>query len=567
MTEKPATTMQPDRASDRRSPLIEGYYAENFATLLATVVSRYGALLRPEEQAFQATFSALDRDARRLYVRLLSRKGPCIRRDRLRYDEIDDLEGALERLMNVGFVDDGEDLPPAAWLSPLVRAELRVVAQERGLDVAATIRKADLIAALVAQPARSLASLRAAVAGVTPMLRVQQGGHVELFCLLFFGNLHQDWNAFVLRDLGLTRFEPYELDPSLRRFSCRESIDQTLMLGRCRAQLHEALDAKRLDDAVALCDAVLEERWHPEAQRRVDRIAADTGRALERAGRLHEALRCYEAVTAPPTRERRARVLAQLGALDAAVRLCEEIAAAPRDEVERLFAPRFADRLRRKRGERLPVRPRRRRPQRLLTLTPSGDRSVEGLVLDHWRAEGQQGFFAENWLWNSLFGLAFWDIIFAPVTGAFEHPFQLGPRDLRGPAFRARRASAIEQRLDELRTMSNASERLLATFEAKQGTANALVSWHERARDDVALALDRLTGPHLAWVFDRFSREIGRYRRGFPDLFVTQDDAPGFALFEVKGPGDQLRPEQRTWIDHLNAGGLPTFVVPVTYRA
>ena len=47
--------------------------------------------------------------------------------------------------------------------------------------------------------------------------------------------------------------------------------------------------------------------------------------------------------------------------------------------------------------------------------------------------------------------MAFWDVVFAPVAGAFQHPFQLGPLDLDSPGFRAARAEAVERRLEELR--------------------------------------------------------------------------------------------------------------------
>ena len=48
------------------------------------------------------------------------------------------------------------------------------------------------------------------------MLRPLHQDHVLLFRLLFFGNLTQDWTEFVLRDLGVVRFEPYELRRDLR---------------------------------------------------------------------------------------------------------------------------------------------------------------------------------------------------------------------------------------------------------------------------------------------------------------------------------------------------------------
>ena len=66
-----------------RRPLPEGYYLKNFETVLATVAERYDDLLRSEEVAFLDAFADLSTAARRLYVRLIVRRGPIFRRDRL----------------------------------------------------------------------------------------------------------------------------------------------------------------------------------------------------------------------------------------------------------------------------------------------------------------------------------------------------------------------------------------------------------------------------------------------------------------------------------------------------
>ena len=85
--------------------------------------------------------------------------------------------------------------------------------------------------------------------------------------------------------------------------------------------------------------------------------------------------------------------------------------------------------------------------------------AVEQQVVDHLAEQGRIGFFAENWLWKSLFGLAFWDILFAPLPGVFQHPFQLGPLDLQqllavpDGAARARRAVEL---IDDRREMLDA---------------------------------------------------------------------------------------------------------------
>ena len=73
-----------------------GYYHNNFCTLLAFVQERYHDLLSPTECAFIDDFHDLTLDAQRLYVRLLTRKGPLYRSDRLSYQEIADTVAMLD---------------------------------------------------------------------------------------------------------------------------------------------------------------------------------------------------------------------------------------------------------------------------------------------------------------------------------------------------------------------------------------------------------------------------------------------------------------------------------------
>jgi hypothetical protein len=195
----------------------------------------------------------------------------------------------------------------------------------------------------------------------------------------------------------------------------------------------------------------------------------------------------------------------------------------------------------------------------------AGD-AVEQAVITALADQGVSSLHSENWLWLSLFGLAFWDIIFAPVPGAFEQPFQAGPLDLRGPGFRRRRSHQIETRLAEIRQGLWNKSRLLKRFDEKRGLRNRFLSWSEGSRSSLQLVLDHLGPQAMADVCDRLSRDPGRYRRGLPDLFVLRPETEtGFELYEVKAPGDQLRPEQGAWLDYLNAAGIPSTILRVKW--
>src|SRR5690606_16895876 len=71
------------------------YYLDNFLALINSVHCRYHGILTDEEQGFRDAFLQLPTNAQCLFVRLVSRKGPLFRVDRLSYTEIDDVEGAI----------------------------------------------------------------------------------------------------------------------------------------------------------------------------------------------------------------------------------------------------------------------------------------------------------------------------------------------------------------------------------------------------------------------------------------------------------------------------------------
>jgi hypothetical protein len=539
------------------------YYVENFERILDTVLDRYSDLLDAAERAFADDLRALGIEARSLYVRLVSRVGPCFRRDHLRYDEVPELDRAIDELAAAGFLDTSPGTEPAHLLPYLHRAELEALGARFGVSVPRST-KARWVERLLSacQPGALYGALRERAPLVAPLGL----DHVALYRLLFFGNLRQDWTELLLADLGVWRYESYPLRRDLRLFATRSAIDDALAIRGLAAAASERLAAGDEAGARSIGGLVArrEPRWDAAASGLVDEVLLTIAAHFERAGDFDQALTLYGAAASPPARERRARLLARTGRERRALALCRDIAASPRDENERQFATRFEQRLRRRLGQ-VPPFWRRYRTARRLALPPDPRRPVEELALEHLASAGHDGFHAENWLWLVLYGLAFWDVMFAPVAGAFQHAFQSGPLDLGEPSFRARREGSVAARLAEVEAGDWPLQRLLAVWEAKRGIRNRLVSWSPTVPARLELALSRLHGRHLAAVLDRLSRDLGRYGRGLPDLFVTAPGEPGFELLEVKGPGDRLRAEQIGWLDYLADNGVPSTVLTVEW--
>lgn len=521
-------------------PPPQHYYAENLLAVIRSVDGQYGDLLTAAEAAFGNRILAASPPAQRLLARLLSRKGHCARMDTLGYREVRDAPAALRELLDVGIAASCPPLPGVGPLRLLTRAEIERCFPE--LD--ATQRKPALIAEAMAR--HGPAALHEGVARHFPWVALADAEPFECYRLLFFGHRRGDLAAFVLRDLGLMRFEPYELRPERRLFKDRAALDEFRTLCRI-GDFAQALGAT---PHPALANIVLEALWHPASQRlferRRSRILNGLGRRLERNRHYDAALACYARSALPPGRERTVRILHRLGDGDAAARLRAAMRNCPASALEADFAEHFGK-----------ARRRSHHVDQLPWPRPCAQ-SVEAAAVQALTAEGSQAWHLENALPLGLFGLAYWDWVFAPVAGMFVNAFQTAPTDLFWPDFFAARQDSCQDPLE----LSDGAllKRMRETSRSRRGIANRLVDWRALTAPTLDALLTALPAAHIRKLLEIVAADLERARTGFPDLTVVH--APGACEFvEVKGPNDQLRSHQRLWLDKLNAASLPARVL------
>ncbi|WP_299597810.1 VRR-NUC domain-containing protein [uncultured Microbulbifer sp.] len=547
--------------------LAPDYYLSNFHALLGFVVARYADLLSDGERLFYDRFHGLDADSQRLYVRLLSRKGvpsscgALFRQHKLDYGEIAKLPFAVERLVTVGLLQRNPDLPLPEILPLFTKSELFANSPE---PQPRSLNRPALEQALLEQ---DRTQIRRSLERDEPLLAVQSAEHFETFKLLFFGNLNQDLTDFVLRDLGLFRYEQYPLEQDQLPFYSRAQIEQYLRYYECLREAESALVASA-DDIVALASALpagidSDNTLH----RRLDRLRLTLARQLERLGALVEADQLYARCTRPPARERRARIAVANGDTTAALALCSEILTAPHHEAERSFAEGFGYRTAKKAGttEGWAAPDRHKPPTQTVALTQAAER-VETIAAHYLaqQAPGNQCFYVENSLFNGVLGLFVWDILFAPIPGAFFNPFQTAPSDFRTPDFFSQRRGAFERRLAAMDT-DVFHTRVWQCYRDKQGIANPLVHWDALPEPLLSLALERVSTNHWRALFRRLLSDIAHHRSGLPDLILFPAGG-GFELVEVKGPGDRLQQNQQRWLAYFAEHTIPHRVLHVEWQ-
>ena len=551
------------------------YYLANFRFVLDWVSAHHSDLLTAEERAFRDSFHGLPLPSQALLVRMVMRKGELFRTGKLAYAEIGDVDSALGPLVAAGWVD----VDPVLSLGELFRllrlAELRVaLAQEvaaAGLSPRAS--KAALGEGLGAQldQAKRLADwwpeASVSLSGER-IVRLVVMPWCERLRLMFFGNLRQDWSEFVLTELGLQRFEQVELTPDSRAFARREEVDTYLALHRLRERLEAGEPPERLEAEIP--EVPKGNTW---LTRRRGRLLFYLGQAAERSAQQALALRLYATSGQDgqvEARIRRLRLLERLGEHRQAHALATQALASPASELETQALQRLMPRLCHRLGLTAPNQEIEMSPQQLdLCLPLRAGVSVERAVAEHLSRPDAPVHYVENTLFNGLFGLLCWPALFAPLPGAFFHPFHNAPADLYRDDFVMRRRALFETCLARLDEGAHA-EAIWQAWRDKQGLASPFVHWE--ALDEALLqqALDCIPAAHLRACFERLMTDLKVNRAGFPDLIQFLPPGAGgeprYRLIEVKGPGDRLQDNQRRWLAFFHAQGIPAAVCHVSWE-
>lgn len=535
------------------------YYLHNFQQVLDWIELRYADLLDKHEQAFIRQFREQPRPARALLVRMVMRKGEQFRPSKLEYAEIGPTLPALEPLLALGWVSDCQPLT-LEQLFQLLRKEEIVegFASQLTRPRAAKTELYAQLQALELTP-RSLHDWLPGFA--EPIITLQLQALCDRLRLLFFGNLYQDWSEFVLADLGLLRYEQVAFSDESRALRHRNDVDAALALHRCAELLEQGLPVTEVLDQVQVLGSD-----NPWLLRRRSRLLYQLGQHSERLGDWDLALQIYPQSQHPQARIRRVRVLERSEQWAQAYALAAEVAEQPAGPIEAQALARILPRLQRKLGG-PPQRRQAKASPPLIELQLPREQAVLGVeqaALMHLQQAGGQVHYVENTLFNSLFGLLCWEAIFAPVPGAFFHPFQSAPQDLHDPEFRARRTNLFSDclaQLDDGRYLHTIRQH----FSSKQGLQSPFVFWQVLSQDLLEQALACVPAPHLKCCFERLLEDIQSNRAGMPDLIQFWPDQQRYRMIEVKGPGDRLQDNQLRWIDFCNQHALPVEVCHVRW--
>lgn len=535
------------------------YYLNNFRQVLDWLGLRYADVMSESEHGFIRDFKILPRASQGLLVRMVMRKGVHFRLGKLNYPEIGDISDAAQPLLSHGWLDDQALLSVAEVFDVLLKAELlqafgQFIEQPKG-------RKDDWLPVLAGQFSQSRSLCEWAPTLGDRLLSLTIMDLCDRLRLMFFGNLYQDWSEFVLADLGIFTYEKVEFCADSRGLRSREDVDACLFLHQCQ-QRFEA--GEPLEIIVEQVSALQFD--NPWLQRRRGKVLFQIGQYCERITEFALALSIYRDCAYPGARQRMIRVLERCGEYALALELATLAEQAPESAAEQQSLQRMLPRLRRKLGGPPLKRATPRPVERLDLQLPRTDPglSVEFYVQAHLHEDSGPVHYVENSLINSLFGLLCWPAIFAPLPGAFFHPFQRGPVDLLNEDFQQRRAELFQACLDQLddgRYAATIRER----FVAKWGVQSPFVFWGALNEQLLEQALACLPPQHLKHWFNRLLLDIKANRTGMPDLIQFWPQHKTYRMIEVKGPGDRLQDNQLRWLEFCHQHQMPVAVCYVQW--
>ncbi|MFA0015949.1 VRR-NUC domain-containing protein [Vibrio lentus] len=533
------------------------YYLDNFNRLIEHAQTLYPDLLSDDECRWLSKYKRLSVASQCLMVRLLSRKGCWFRSDKLSYVEIPDLKSALQELNASSFITLSHPTEPHNLVISQLELGLHLLTKPELLSAFPslknnkTAKKDELLALLDHQPFDQFQNLS------FDCIYVVESEVIDVLLLIFFANTYQDLSQFVLSDLGINTFENYPLSKQRRFFTSREQLNQLLQMRDIQRQYSEG-DRKDPEFLELLLQSIPAESEHRSIARKRSRLINDIARDLERLNQNDQAIFWFKQSVLPPSRERLARIYDKQDELDLMCDIVTQMKANPSDVSELEVAAKLDQRLFRKqmlstkKGHKVPRASKPSCTQIKLELDLSQMR-VELAVKQHFESQGWDVYFSENSFLCGLFGLAFWEVIFADVEGAFINRYQHRPLDLYHSDFVDKRAEQIEAVFQTL--YKHGLNQLLDIYDQKNGIANPFVHWSHFPKSLIEHSLNSIPNALVVDLLKVILSDLKLFRTGMPDLIAFKNDE--FHWIEVKGPGDKLQDNQWRWIKEFERLSVP----------
>jgi len=544
------------------------YYWDYFTFIIQYIKKHYVSIVSEEEHQFLQVFESLTFEAQCLLIRLGSRKPIWFDQQKIKYNELNNIEKAIAELQSLSLIQTIEEAPASAIhsiVSELTKEQLFELLKSIYLDkgIAKSSSKDAFLSAIKALDSTIVLSQAQRLYPGMFALTYQQ--EFDFFMFLFFGSKSRDLTDFVVKDLGFRQFFEINEEDLIPYFTSREVAIEKWKISNWNEAFYE--ETKLQFDAnywIASWKSTILPLLPTLSDLNMgsfERSVYNLGRTLERQAFTEEALEIYEFGLGSKCLERRIRLLTKLKRTQEAIqwaRVGLELFHHPND---RHF---YLDYL----AKDLPEKTIKQVTQKLkkaevIELEKDPSVSVEQLVANYYQSKGYQAVFTENTLWKNVMGLLTWEIIFNASQHQFSHPFQYAPTQYRLEGFGLENLSHFHHKLAMLSNPEQLWNHFEWIKEKHQGTINPLIEWEYLDFDLIRVFVERISVKSLSAVFEQLWINIATHSKGFPDLMVWNADELFFV--EVKSPNDHLSPIQYFWNEVLNSAGIESKIIRIKW--
>jgi len=545
------------------------YYHDYFGYVLDFVRRMYEPVLNENEINFLNQYSELSEDAQCLFIRFSNRSKSFFRVNSLFYSEIKDIPAVLEELSENHFIEtlcDSHQDRLEEVMDLFTKEQLLEFTKILKPEImpAKSIRKPDLLRWLMYD--YDFKTLCEVIWNAEPVVKVSYESEVMIMKFLFFGNRYADMTEFVIRDLGHVRFQSFDEEHLAIRFETRKDVDDTLMVSLMKEtfnELKQQFPPEEVFDWFMNWQVGIAGNLSPKALPSYNLFIVKVSAWLERKKMLSQALSIYQLTNDAPARERRVRLLYNLGEIDEALALCEEIAENPQNADERYFSQDFHEKINNKKKRVVKRTTQALKSAGAIDVPIMYRYQVELGAIHYYREQGFHAVFSENEPWRSLFGLLFWDIIYDTNVKAIHNPLQRVPSDFFLPDFYYNRSEQLLERMKTANTRESIEEIITKTYQEKFGMTNVLVSWYEGSLEKVLTLISWLTPEQIHAVLLEIAYNLRENTRGFPDLMVWNETE--YAFIEIKSPTDHLSSRQLHWQHFFTEHKIQSRIVRVKW--
>lgn len=548
---------------------LPSHYYLNHGLEIFNYLERHCAHLLPcEARHYIAAFRRLHHDEQCLLIRIWSRKPRFLKKTSLIYPEIAKPRECLVTLLEQGFINQvdflraGDDL-----FTTLTKPNLLELLNELGAQPISSTPKTSLVGMCETWRAEHQGT------AVHPLIldhyveRAQQD-IIDYLLFLYFGDLRNHFERFILRDLGLAKRQPAKnsaVPPSesLRR---QPEAKQSARFMDINEAQHEFLCHKHLRDL---------KRSHANRASTDELLAFLTANSADNStnrDRLILALGEHLLPTQPDTAvqvwqlsehadvlEKRIRWQYQAGQKDRVKAELEQLQTQDLSAASEVFVADFY--ARKFSGKRTSIyTDMLHNAADSIGLDELYLSTAEQGVINYYRRQGIHAQFVENKVWRAFFALLFWDLLFEQEGGQ-ANEFDRLPLALQRGNFYRRFAQPINAKLTHLAEPAQMQKYLIRTAVNKHGRYNGLFRWSEDLLATLLLIVRHAPMGAIAAVMTRMAKDFKNSKDGYPDLLVL--DKRHLRFEEVKAPGDVLRPNQLVSINRLSRAGFSVLIRPV----